>query len=324
MPSHTSRTDRGGARGRTAERPGDIPAAGWKDVAARVKDESKEDAVPLLAAGVAFFGLLASVPTLIAVVSIYGLVADPTNISSHVQDWLGAAPPEARTLVTQQLRSIVSASGGSLSIGVAVGIVVALWSASSGMKHLIQAINLAYDEQESRGFLKLRLVSLGLTVGAILFLLVMSSAIALIPDVGTGGAARTIIGLLIGLVEVIVLFAAFVAGLAVLYRFAPDRDKPRWQWVSWGAVIAAVLWLVASLLFSLYTANFGKYNKTYGSLGGVIILLLWLMISAGVVILGAEINAELERQTELDSTVGAPKEMGERHAYVADTLGEPD
>lgn len=307
--------------GRHSDSPTEIPARGWKDVVSRVKTEAQQDNVPLLSAGVAFYSLLALVPGLAAMISIYGLVADPAKVQQQVVDALSAAPKEVRDLVSSQLSSIASSSGGSTLIAVIVGIVLALWTASAGIGHLMQAINVAYDEAETRGFVRRRAIALAFTLSAIILLLGSFVLIAVLPawlaNTGLGLGARIAAGLL----RWVLLFAVMIAALAVLYRYAPDRDAPKWRWASAGAAIAAFVWLIGSIGFSIYTANFAKYNKTYGSLGAVVVLMLWLYVTALAVILGAEINAELERQTVVDSTEGADKPLGSRNAYAADTVG---
>jgi membrane protein len=260
-----------------------------------LKDKAKRDNVTLLAAGVAFFSLLALVPALVALVSVYGLVADPSDVESQVEDALAAAPTEVRDLVVQQLSSITQDSGGALGLAAVVSLVIALWSASSGVKNLIAAINVAYDEDESRGFVKLRSVSLAFTIGAIVFLVVSFVLIAVLPsvlaDTGLGTAGRVAAGAL----RWFVLLAGMLIALAVLYRYGPDREGAAWSWISPGAVVATLMWLAGSALFAFYTANFGKYNETYGSLGAIVVVMLWLFISALAVIIGAELNAVLER-----------------------------
>jgi len=287
----------------------------------RVKAEAKQDDVSLLGGGVAFFALLALVPALVAIVSVYGLFADENTVVRQVGDVLGAAPHEVRDLVTAQLRSIVTGSSTGAGFAAVIGIVVALWSASSGMKHLIGAINLAYDEDEGRGFVKVRAISLAMTLAAIVFLVVAFGAIAVLPAAlsKTGLAAGARIA--VGVVRWALLLVGMMVGLAVLYRYAPDRDQPKWSWASPGAVFATVAWIVVSLLFSLYTANFGKYNETYGTLGAIIVVMLWLYLTALVIILGAELNAEIERQTKRDTTHGPDQPLGQRDATAADTVG---
>ncbi|MBN2624478.1 MAG: YihY/virulence factor BrkB family protein [Acidimicrobiales bacterium] len=313
--------DEGRNRGRGATTPLQVPPRGWKDVAVRVKEQFKLDAVPLLAAGVAFFALLALVPALVALVSVYGLVADPADIERNIDDALSAAPTEVRELVSSQLSSIVESEPSGLQLGVVVGLVVALWSASSGMKHLMGAINLAYDETEGRGFLRLRGMALALTVGAIVVAAVAVAGLLVLPNALDSSGAEGALRIVLLVVRWPLLAVVALAALAALYRWAPDREHARWQWVSVGALVATVVWLVASVAFSIYTANFGSYNETYGALGAVVVVMLWLFISAYAVIAGAEVNAELERQTARDTTTGSAQPLGERDAYAADTVG---
>jgi membrane protein len=309
-------------RGRLADRPSAIPVRGWRDVALRVKREIKRDDVPLLAAGVAFFALLALVPALVALVSLYGLVADPADIQRNVDDVLAAAPTEVRDLVQSQLSSVVESSPQGLRLGALAGLVVALWSASSGMKHLIAAVNRAYGEDETRGFIRLRGLSLILTVGAVVALLVALYALIVAPNSLSEEGSSSVLRTTLLVVRWPLLAVAAMCGLAVIYRYAPNRDEPRWNWVSIGAVFATVVWLAASVGFSIYSANFGRYNETYGALGAVVVMMLWLYISAYAAVAGAELNAELERQTARDTTTGRPEAMGRREAHAADTLGD--
>ena len=306
---------RGHGRGREADEPDEIPAPGWKDIALRVKDEMKTDHVSLSASGVAFHLFLALAPGLAAAVSIYGLVADPSNVTS-IADRLGSSVPQALSdLIEQQLGSVVSADGGALGIGAVVGILLAVWSASSGMGNMIEAINIAYDEDpDDRPFWKKRGVALAFTLLFIVFVAVVGTILGLAAS--TSGALAVVTGIGAALVSGVL----FVLVLSVFYRYGPDRDGAEWSWVSVGAVIAVVLWLVASAAFSFYVANFGSYNETYGALGAIVVVLLWLFISALVVMLGAEINAEMERQTSADTTKGPEQPIGQRDANAADTV----
>jgi len=311
-----------GGRGRDADEPTDIPRRGLRDVLARVRVEVKTDHVTLLSAGIAFYGLLALVPALVAVISMYGLVADPGTVRSQVVSALSAAPREVRQLVSTQLEAIATSSGASNVVAAVAGLVAALWSASAGIGHLIDALNVAYDQEEHRPWLRRKAMALAFTFGASLFVAVAFVVIALLPPLvaqtGLGAAGRVAVGV----VRWLVLLGAVYAALVILYRYGPDRDAPKWSWVSPGASVAAGMWIVGSLAFSLYTANFAKYNKTYGSLGAVVVLMLWLFLTALSVIVGAEVNSEMERQTAKDTTHGAPEPMGDRNAYAADTLGE--
>jgi membrane protein len=269
----------------------------WKDLSKRVKAEAKADNITLLAAGVALYGLLAMVPGLVALISGYGLFADPNDVEDQVVDALSAAPEEVRTVITQQLTSIVESEANQARLGVIVGLAFAIWAASSGIAHLIEALNVAYDEEETRGWVRRKALALMLTIGTVLFVLVAFASIALLPallaESGLGQVGRWIAG---G-VRWVILLGGMVIGLAVLYRYGPDRKNAVWRWISPGAVFAAVVWLLASIAFSIYTANFGRYNETYGSLGAIVVVMLWLVISAAAVLLGAELNAELERAT---------------------------
>jgi membrane protein len=308
-------------RGRQAERPSQIPKAGWRDVLLRVWSEIGDDHVSLIAAGVGFYGLLALFPAIAALISIWGLLFDPQQIEQQIETMSGFLPPEAAAIVLDQARTI-AAGGGGLSVAAAGGILLALYSASKGMKALIEGLNIIYDEQEERGFIKLNLVALGLTLMMIVAMLASLGAIIIVPillgALGLGPVAETLVNLL----RWPLLFAVALIILAIIYRYGPSRAHPRWRWVTWGAAVATVLWLIGSIAFSIYVQNFASYNETYGSIGAVIILLMWFWLSAFSVLLGAELNAEMEHQTERDSTTGEPRPRGRRGAYVADHVGE--
>jgi len=305
---------------RAAERPTDLSGDDWKDVTKRVVARIKEDQIVLLGAGAAFFGLLSLIPAMIAAVSIYGLVSNPADVQRQINDLTGSLPASAKDLLAEQLDSIVSSSSGSLSIGLVIGLGVALWSASSGISNLIGALNVAYHEPESRGFVKLRGMSLFLTVGAIVFAIAAISAIAVLPALTDGSAIDGGVATAVSVLRWPLLLTGFMAALAVLYKVGPDRQDARISWVSWGAGFATVVWVVASALFSFYVGRFSSYNETYGSLAGVIVLMLWLLLTSVIVIVGAVINAELELQTPADTTTGALRSAGARDAVVADNV----
>jgi membrane protein len=317
--TNTAETDR--SHGRSAEQPTQLGGRGWKDIAKRVAAESKEDHLSLMSAGVAFYFLIALIPAIAALVSIYALVSDPTEVGDQLASFLEAAPEDVGQLVLSQAERVAATSSGAASLSAVVSVLLALWAASAGCQHLIEAVNAAYDEEETRGFVKLRGLALAMTVASVLFLAIAMGAIAVVPalleDTALGDAATIAIQILRW--PAVAIFV--ILGLAVLYRYAPDRDEPKWSWASPGAVIATVVWIVASIGFSIYVSNFGSYNETYGSLGAVIIVMLWLFITALSMILGAQINAEAERQTRKDTTAGSPAPMGKRSAYAADTLG---
>jgi membrane protein len=311
--------------GGKAKRPTEIPARGWLQVAKRGWKEAKADQVPLLAAGVAFYAFLAIFPGLIAVVSIYGLFADPATISNQLNSLTTALPEEASKVITDQV-SALSSRRQTLGVGLILSVLIALWSASAGISNLLTAINVAYDEEEKRGFVKKRLMSLGLTLGAIVFMVIILGLVAVLPPLlrsvfGTG-ALRWVLQIIGWLVMVVLVAAA----LAILYRLGPDRDAPRMRWVSVGAVVATVIWLVASIGFSIYTSTFGNYAKTYGVFAGIVVLLFWLWLTMYAILLGAEINAETEQQTVADTTKGQEEPLGERGAVKADSIpgGDPE
>jgi len=307
-----------------AETPVQIPAAGWRQVVRRAWQETQADGIPLLAAGVAFYSFVSLFPALIAVITLYGLIADPAQVEEQISSLSQALPPESTTLIAEQLRSITSTSDRALGIGLVVGVLGALFTASGGVANLIKAINLAYDEQETRSFARVRALGLVLTLGGMVFMVVAVGLVAVLPvvldEIGLGGAGLAVVGVLRwgGLVVMV------TGALAVLYRFAPDRDDPRFSWVTLGAVVATVLWILGSAGFSVYVSNFGSYGETYGTLAGAVVLLLWLFLTAFVVLFGAEINAEAEQQTAEDSTVGPTRPLGWRNAVKADTVPRPE
>lgn len=303
--------------------PTDIPTTGWKQVGRRVIDNLKRDHVSLLAAGVAFKGLLALFPAMVAAISIWGLATSPEQAAQQLEDLTAALPDEAAQLISTQLEAIATSEPGTLSIAVAVSILVALWAASSGVAGLIEGCNAAYSEVDDRGFVKKRGLALLFMLGAIVFVAVTFTIIAVVPvvlgAVGLGGPAEVAIRIL----QWPLLAVLMLGALAVVYKYAPDRADPQLRWTSGGAAIATVLWLFASAGFAVYVRFFGDFDETYGTFAGIVILMLWLYLTSFVVLLGAEINAESERQTLHDTTTGPPRPRGQRGADVADvTPGE--
>ena len=308
-------------RGREAADPHQIPAPGWKDVLWRTWQDLSDKNLFLVAGGVTYSALLALFPGLAALVSIYGLLLDPAQIEQDVASLAGVLPEQTRAMLQQELHQLASASNGALGISAIVGLLFALWTASRGMSGLITALNIAYGEKEQRSFLKFNLLALGLTLGMLLGGIVGILLVAVLPAVVTTIGPSSITKWLLLILEWPLLMAFMMAGLAVLYRYGPDRDEPQWRWVSPGTVTATVLWIIGSIGFSAYVANFSGYDKTYGTLGGAIVLLTWLYLSSLIVLIGADINAQSERQTRKDTTRGTPQPMGTRGAQAADTLG---
>lgn len=308
--------------GRHADKPSDIPGRGWKAIIKRVAAEIKNDHLSLLAGGVAFKALLALFPAIVAAISIWALLADPQQIVQQTQSVTNALPADAAELLTGQMESVARSGEGTLSTALVVSIVLALWSASGGMAGLIEGTTAAYDEVDERPFPIKRGIALGLTLGAILFLFVALGLITGVPAAVDQWSLPETVKLAIRIAIWPVLFVLMMLALAFVYKVGADRDAPEFRWATWGAVIATVLWLIGSAGFTLYVNNFGKFGETYGSFAGIIVLMLWLFLTAFIILLGAEINAEMERQTRKDTTVGDPEPMGMRGADPADTTPE--
>ena len=306
-------------RGRRASKPTEIPAKGWKDIALRTYHDIGENRLSLIAAGVTFFTLLAIFPAVAALVSCYGLIADAATINEQLASLQGILPQGAIEIIGDQVKRLNENGNTTLGLSLIIGVALSVWSANGGMKHVFDALNLVYNEREKRNFFVLNLISLGFTAGALLFLALALSAIVVLPVVlayvGIGKEASWL-----NLLRWPVLLLAVLGGLAVLYRYGPSRDAPRWRWVTPGGALAAVFWLVASALFSWYVDHFGSYNKTYGSLGAAIGFMTWIWLSTMIVLVGAQVNAEMEHQTAEDTTVGKPHPLGARRARMADTV----
>ena len=279
-----------------------------------------ENRIMLVSAGVTFFALLAIFPAVAALVSVYGLAADTSTINNQLASLQGILPQGALDILGDQVKLLNEKGNTTLGLSLVIGIVLSVWSANGGMKHIFDALNLVYNEREKRNFFVLNLVSLTFTAGALVFLICALAAVVILPIVlgylGVGEDAWWL-----ALLRWPALLLAVLGSLAVLYRYGPSRDAPRWRWVSAGSILSAVLWLGGSLLFSWYVANFGSYNKTYGSLGAAIGFMTWIWLSTTVVLLGAQLNAEMEHQTGEDTTVGQPRPLGTRGAKMADSIG---
>jgi membrane protein len=304
--------------GSNAEGPSEIPPKGWWYVAKRAAAGFSEDRVMTEAAGVTFYVLLALFPALASFISIYGLFADPGALTNQLHSLGGIVPGGGLDIIKAQVTALTSSGHQALGVGALVGLATSLWSANAGMKSLFGALNVVYHEKEKRSFVTFTLTAFAFTLGAIGFIIVALFAVIAIPVilnvVGLSSISEVLLLVLRWPLMLVVL--AFV--LSLIYRFGPSRNRARWQWVTWGGGAAALVWVVASLAFSYYVANFGSYNKTYGTLGAVIGFMTWIWISTMVVLMGAELNAELEQQTGRDSTVGPEKPAGTRGAFKAD------
>jgi membrane protein len=304
--------------GADASGPSEIPPRGWWVVLKRAFAGFNEDRIMTEAAGVTFYTLLALFPAVAALVSIYGFFADPATVAQQLQSLQGVIPGGGMEIMQQQLSALTANGTTTLGIGAVVGVLGSLWSANQGIKSLFDSLNIVYHEHEKRGYVHRTLLAFAFTIGSIVFIILALSGIVVVPIVlnflGLGDWTAKLIAAARWPVLVIILAAA----LALIYRFGPSREHARWQWVSWGSAFAAITWLIGSLLFSWYVANFGSYDKTYGSLGAIVGFMTWIWLSSMIVLLGAELNAELEQQTHRDSTVGPDKPIGHRGAYKAD------
>ena len=309
-----------GERGQSADKPTEIPAQGWKEIALRAWKETGKDNVGIVAAGVAFYGFLALVPLLGATVLTYGLFASPETVVRQAQGLTSVLPADAAKLIGEQLMNVVQTSGGKKGFGLLLALAVALWGARSAAGAVVTALNIAYEEEEKRGFIRTTLLALGMTAGAVVLAILVGGATAvlsalqhLLPEAGT-----------VGLFFWKALTYVFLAGVAAaagatLYRYGPSREKAKWTWLTPGSIFFAVVWMVLTLAFGFYVRNFASYGATYGSLSAVVVLLTWLYLSSYVLLFGAELNSEIEHQTAKDTTnQPSDKPLGARGAWSAD------
>ena len=309
------------ARGRDAANPAQIPGRGWKDILIRTWTAMGRDHLGLIAAGVAFYGLLAIFPAIGLAVALAGLITSPEDFVGALNSVAQFMPQDAAKILLGQASQVAGASGGGLGIAALSGLVLAFYSSSRGVNSLIEGLNVAYDETEKRSFIKLNLTGFALTLFIILGVILGLTATIVIPAIvaliGVGGT----LGGVISLIRWPILVVGTVIGLGILYRYGPSREKARISWLSPGALLACVFWIAGTAGFAWYAGNFASYNQTFGALGGAIVLLMWLWLSAYIVLIGAELNGEIEAQTARDSTTGPELPMGQRGAVKADMLG---
>jgi membrane protein len=308
-------------RGRDATSPVRIPWKGWKDIFWRTANQVSEHRLLAISAAVVFYGLLALFPAITALVSSYGLFAAPTTIREHLSFAAEVMPADAYAIVQDQVARVVAKGDVKLSFAFIFGVGFALWSANAGMKAVLDALNVVYEEDEKRGFVRLNLISLAFSVGAIAAVLIAVGAVVVTPlaleRIGFGASTESVVRI----VRWPALVLSMLASLAILYRYGPSRREAKWEWLSVGAVVATLAWFSGSAALSYYLAEFANYDATYGSLGAAIGTMTWMWMSAIVVLFGAALNSEIEHQTAIDSTVGAEKPLGARGATMADTVG---
>lgn len=304
--------------GRRATSPADIPMRGWRQVIRRTYREVSSDRINLVAAGCAFWATLALFPAISTLISIYGIVFDPLTVEPQLEGIREFVPPAAFALIADRVHSLVLRPTSSLGLTALFTTAITLWSTATGMKSMISALNLAYEEREKRSILRFQLVGLAMTlcaiIGAALGLTLLVFLPVAIGFVGLSAYNKVLVQG--GSLALLVLFVALA--LSLLYRYGPCRRAARWKWVTPGSLLATALWLIASVLFSYYVGHLASYDATYGPLGAVAGVMVWFWVSAYVVLLGAELNAELELQTSRDTTEGPPRPIGRRGAYVAD------
>ena len=308
-----------GARGRKAVLPRELSPRAWGDVLRRFGASFLDDHLALVAAGVAYWSVLALFPALALFVSLYGLFADPGTAADQAR-FLGAVvPPAAADFLFAEMTRVAAAPAPKLGLTGLVSFALVLWGANKAMKAMFEALNVAYHEKEKRNLLVINVQSLAFTFAYILFGAVSVMLVVVVPPV----LDRLYLGWLevvIGFLRWPILFAGMMVGTAILYRYGPSRTAPRLAWVTWGAVAAGLLWLAVSGLLSWYASSLTDFDKTYGPLGALVLLQTWVWASSVVVLTGAKLNAEAEHQTSRDTTVGKPAPMGFRGAVVADTV----
>ena len=306
------------AHGRDATSPAEIPVAGWKDVLTRTWKEAGEDNAGLVAAGVSFYGFLALVPLLGAIVLSYGLIAEPVSVVRNMKNLTTVMPADAAKLIGEQLMNVVKTSGSKKGFGLLLALALALFGARNGAASIVTALNIAYEEKETRSFIRLNLLALAITAAGVLVAIIALVAIAALGHLEKLFPGAPGFVLVLGkLVSYLLVALGGAAGAATLYRYAPDRRTSKWVWLTPGSLFAAVAWVLLTIGFGIYVADFGSYNATYGSLGAVVVMLTWLYLSSYVLLLGAELNSELERQTSRDTTTGAERAEESRGAAVA-------
>jgi membrane protein len=308
-------------RGRKARTPMHIPWRGWKDIFIRTYHEVQEDRLLSLAAGVVFYSLVALFPAIAAGVSVYAFFSNAASIANHLSLAADIVPGASLDLLREEITRIAGRSDGRLTFGFLIGFGIALWSANAGMKAIFDALNIIYDEEEKRGIVWLNLVSLFFTLCAIGGMLIALGAVVVFPLMLAALGWSSLDAPVIAILRWPAMFVLVIVALAVLYRYGPSRRIAKWRWISVGSVFAALSWLAVSSLFSWYLGNFANYNATYGALGAVVGLMMWMWLSTIVVLVGAELNSEIERQTAIDSTIGSARPLGARGAVVADTVG---
>jgi membrane protein len=312
-------------KGHQASSPAQMPARAWKDILARTYKRTWDDNVALVSAGVAFYGFFALLSLLGLIVLFYGFVADPHTVIEHVRALTTVLPTNVAVLIGDQLMTAVKSSEGTKGFGILLAFLVAFYGGTNGAASVITALNIAYEEKEKRSLFRFYLLAVGMTLAALLVALAALAATAAVGYIDNALPEATPAAVLAGKLAgylALTLIAALIA--SILYRFGPSRENARWRWITPGSAFAALTWLLLTLAFGFYVANFTDYDASYGSLADVVALLTWMYLSAYAFVFGAELNSEIEHQTAKDSTTGSPVPMGERGAWAADNVATDD
>ena len=308
-------------RGRNATTPSEIPARGLWDVAWRVYSEMLADRATLIAAGATYYIVLAIFPGMGVLVSLYGLLTDPVDLIRQMIFLKDVLPPGAFDILLPQLEALTQKGRSELSFAFGLSLLIALWSATNGVKALFDAMNIAYGETEKRSLIRLNLMAIGFTVAAIIALVLLVTFIGIVPPILHALRLDDWAETLGNVARWPLVLTVTAAATIVIYRYGPSRENAKFRWLTWGAAFSTLAWALTTIGFSIYLLNFANYNATYGTLGALVAFMIWIWLSITILIIGAEINAELEHQTRVDSTTGAPRPMGQRGAAMADTLG---
>lgn len=319
MPiSQSSKT----SRDRRATSPLSVTRHGWWGILWRVYGSIQQHHIGMMASSIAFYGLLSLFPAIAALISIWGMYADPIQVQQQLINLDQFIPSEAASIIEHQAEVVTANAGRGLNLTAIGSLLFTLYSASKSVQSFTEGLNIIYGEKEQRHFLVQIILNIVLTLGMIMLAIFMLFSVAILPAVMNFFPFADTLMMSLYYLRWLIMLCIITLGIAVLYRFGPNRSAPRWEWLSMGTLASTLLWILGSLGFSLYVSHFGSYNSTYGSIGAVVVLLMWFWLSAYIILLGASINCELERTTEKDTTTGRSKPMGQRNAYAADTVAK--
>ena len=310
------------SKDRRATSPLSVTRHGWWRILRRVYGSIQQHHIGMMASSIAFYGLLSLFPAIAALIAIWGMYADPVQVQQQLVNLDQFIPNEAASIIEQQAEVVSASAGRGLNLTAIGSLIFTLYSASKSVQSFTEGLNIIYGEKEQRHFLVQIMINFALTLGMILLAIIMLFSVAILPVVMNLFPFADTLTTSLYYLRWLIMLGIITLGIAVLYRFGPNRSAPRWEWLSIGTITSTFLWILGSLGFSLYVSHFGSYNSTYGSIGAVVVLLMWFWLSAYIILLGASINCELERTTAQDSTTGHSKPLGQRNAYATDTVAD--